>query len=139
MTKIKNMKTTKQKILLLISSLFLSMVVFASSGETEYIINGTGQHVCTRSLWANNYAPEGMGCFDGMGENNDLVPGAIFTPDATLSSTSLILNGFFVNKAVFDAAKNPGAKEVFCIMNGIGLNMIISILQIISMKGLSLL
>lgn len=111
-----NAKITKQFILLM-ANIVLSVNLFASSGETEYIINGSGQYICTRSLWANNYAPLGMGCLQfggtyGDGANNDLESGAVFNPDVAFGATGTILNGFFVNHNIFLAAKLQGSHGV---------------------------
>lgn len=85
---------------------------FASSGETEYYINASGQYVATRSMWTNYYAPAGMGCNGGTGPDNDLVWGATFTPTKLVGSSSLILNGFPVSLDIFEAAVQNGMHGV---------------------------
>lgn len=88
--------------------IFFVSSVYGSSGETEYIINENGQHVCTRSLYANQFAPSYMGCND----QQDLVQGAIFNPGAAVDGTSPILNGFPVSPAMLNSAKVPGVRGI---------------------------
>ncbi len=84
----------------------------ASSGESEFIINASGLHECTRSLWANQYAPVGIGCGDGVGPNNDLVPGVVFYPDAPIDASTCFVNGFPVNRTAYVAARRPGVRGI---------------------------
>ncbi len=99
-------------IYLVFLAIMLEVVAYASSGETEFLIDSQKNFVCHRSLWANQYAPEGMGCPEIGPSGKDLIPGAIFVPAPLQNSSVTFLNGFPVSRSAYLGAIRPGAHGI---------------------------